>query len=222
MKEEILSYLPQDYPWRDRFIYLDTVDSTNNYLKKLAAQGAPEGTLAVADCRSFQSPGGVGIYMSVLLRPNCPPEDIMHLTCGVGVAMCDAVERATGTRPGIKWTNDLVCQKRKISGILTELGMTSQGTVDYAVIGVGINCCQGSEDFPEEIQSTAGSLAMVTGQEISRPKVAAAMMESFAKLRHGTALDIGSDGDLIVRFEDGTVAPVSSGEVSVRGLYGYV
>ena len=105
MKEEILSYLPQDYPWRDRFIYLDTVDSTNNYLKKLAAQGAPEGTLAVADCqtggkgrlgRSFQSPGGVGIYMSVLLRPNCPPEDIMHLTCGVGVAMCDAVEQATG------------------------------------------------------------------------------------------------------------------------------
>ena len=102
----------------------------------------------------------------------------------------------------------------------------------------------------------AGSLAMVTGQEISRPKVAAAMMESFAKLRqglftgkdvmletyrkdcitlgqkislvrgdevrHGTALGIGSDGDLIVRFEDGTVAPVSSGEVSVRGLYGYV
>lgn len=265
MKEEILSYLPQDYPWRDRFIYLDTVDSTNNYLKKLAAQGAPEGTLAVADCqtggkgrlgRSFQSPGGVGIYMSVLLRPNCPPEDIMHLTCGVGVAMCDAVEQATGTRPGIKWTNDLVCQKRKISGILAELGMTSQGTVDYAVIGVGINCCQGLEDFPEEIQSTAGSLAMVTGQQISRPKVAAAMMESFAKLhqglftgkdamletyrkdcitlgqkislvrgdevRHGTALDIGSDGDLIVRFEDGTVAPVSSGEVSVRGLYGYV
>ena len=265
MKEEILSLLSPDYPWKDSFLYFDTIDSTNNYLKKQAALGAPEGTLAVADCqtggrgrlgRSFQSPSGMGIYMSVLLRPNCAPDKIMHLTCAAAVAMCDAMEASTGRRPGIKWTNDLVCDKKKIAGILTELAMAPNGTVDYAVIGIGVNCCQKKTDFPEAIQETAGSLAMVTGSEISRPRVAAAMMDSFASMnaslftgkdamldayradcitlgqqislvrgdnvRHGTALDIGDDGDLIVRFEDGTVSPVSSGEVSVRGLYGYV
>lgn len=264
-KAEIFKCLSPDYPWKDSFEYFDSIDSTNNYLKRQAPLGIPEGTLAVADCqtggrgrlgRSFQSPKGVGIYMSVLLRPNCPPENLMHLTCAVAVAMCDAVEAAAGCRPGIKWTNDLVMNHRKICGILTELAMTQEGTVDHAIIGVGINCCQQETDFPEEIRKTAGSLAMVTGQDISRPKVAAAMMEAFAKMndglftgkeemlarykqdcitlgqeislvrgeevRHGTALDIGPNGDLIVRFTDGTVAPVASGEVSVRGLYGYV
>ena len=264
-KEEILKCLSPEYPWKDSFEYFDSIDSTNNYLKRQAPLGIRSGTLAVADCqtggrgrlgRSFQSPKGVGIYMSVLLRPNCPPENLMHLTCAVAVAMCDAVEASTGCRPGIKWTNDLVMNRRKICGILTELAITQEGTIDYAIIGVGINCCQKETDFPEEIQKTAGSLAMVTGKEISRPKVAAAMMEAFAQMnqglftgkeemlgryrkdcitlgqeislvrgddvRHGTALDIGPNGDLIVRFTDGTVAPVASGEVSVRGLYGYV
>ena len=264
MKDAILNALSPDYPWADRFHYFNTVDSTNNYLKRQALLGAPHGTVAVADCqtggkgrlgRSFQSPGGVGIYLSMLLRPDCPQEQLMHLTCAVGTAMCDALEEAAGVRPGIKWTNDLVCEKRKLSGILVELLNDTRGKL-CVIIGIGVNCCQQLTDFPEELRDRAGSLAMVTGRRIDRPKVAAAMMEALAdmdrnlltgkeamleqyrrdcvtlgqkisvvrgdEIRHGTALDIGDDGDLIVRFDDGHTEAVSSGEVSIRGMYGYV
>ena len=264
MQDAILNALSPDYPWADRFHYFNTVDSTNNYLKRQALLGAPHGTVAVADCqtggkgrlgRSFQSPGGVGIYLSMLLRPDCPQEQLMHLTCAVGTAMCDTLEEAAGVRPGIKWTNDLVCEKRKLSGILVELLNDTRGKL-CVIIGIGVNCCQQLTDFPEELRDRAGSLAMVTGRRIDRPKVAAAMMEALAdmdrnlltgkeamleqyrrdcvtlgqkisvvrgdEIRHGTALDIGNDGDLIVRFDDGHTEAVSSGEVSIRGLYGYV
>lgn len=264
MQDAILNALSPDYPWADRFHYFNTVDSTNNYLKRQALLGAPHGTVAVADCqtggkgrlgRSFQSPGGVGIYLSMLLRPDCPQEQLMHLTCAVGTAMCDALEEAAGVRPGIKWTNDLVCEKRKLSGILVELLNDTRGKL-CVIIGIGVNCCQQLTDFPEELRDRAGSLAMVTGRRIDRPKVAAAMMEALAdmdrnlltgkeamleqyrrdcvtlgqkisvvrgdEIRHGTALDIGNDGDLIVRFDDGHTEAVSSGEVSIRGMYGYV
>lgn len=264
MQDAILNALSPDYPWADRFHYFNTVDSTNNYLKRQALLGAPHGTVAVADCqtggkgrlgRSFQSPGGVGIYLSMLLRPDCPQEQLMHLTCAVGTAMCDALEEAAGVRPGIKWTNDLVCEKRKLSGILVELLNDTRGKL-CVIIGIGVNCCQQLTDFPEELRDRAGSLAMVTGRRIDRPKVAAAMMAALAnmdrnlltgkeamleqyrrdcvtlgqkisvvrgdEIRHGTALDIGDDGDLIVRFDDGHTEAVSSGEVSIRGMYGYV
>ena len=179
----------------------------------------------------------------------------MHLTCAVGTAMCDAVEASAGFRPGIKWTNDLVWEKRKLSGILVELLNDTNGKL-CVVIGIGVNCCQQLTDFPEELRDRAGSLAMVTGKAIHRPRVAAAMMEALAKMdrnlltgkeailaryrrdcvtlgqhisvvrgeeiRHGTALDIGENGDLTVRFDDGHTEAVSSGEVSIRGMYGYV
>ena len=180
----------------------------------------------------------------------------MHLTCAAAVAMCDAVESAVGFRPGIKWTNDLVCGKRKIAGVLTELGFDNRGNVDFAVIGIGINCCQQEADFPEDIRSIAGSLTSISGQSIDRAVVAAAMMDALYRMdtelltgkahilnryrkdcitlgkeislvrgeeiRHGTALDIDDAGALIVRFPDGTAEAVNSGEVSVRGMYGYV
>lgn len=263
MKDAILNALSPDYPWKDSFYWFDSVDSTNTYLKDAARQGAPHGTVAVADCqtggkgrlgRSFQSPGGVGVYLSMLLRPQCPPEELMHLTCAVGVAMCDALEHASGLRPGIKWTNDLVYGHKKAAGILTELGMSPEGL--YAVVGIGVNCCQGPQDFPQELRDRATSLTMETGNPIDRSLVATAMMDALyrmdlglltqkeAMLRrykqdcvtlgkeislvqgeqvsHGLALDIGGNGDLIVRFSDGHVEAVSSGEVSVRGMYGYV
>ena len=150
MEQEIRAALSPDYPWANRFHYFDTVDSTNSFLKRQALLGAPHGTVAVADCqtggkgrlgRSFQSPGGVGIYLSMLLRPECPQEQLMHLTCAVGTAMCDAVEASAGFRPGIKWTNDLVWEKRKLSGILVELMNDSQGQL-CVIVGIGVNCCQ--------------------------------------------------------------------------------
>ena len=191
MKDRILSRLSPEYPWTDRFTVLEETDSTNTQLKILARKGAPHGTVLIADRqtgghgrlgRSFHSPGGVGIYMSILLRPQCRPGDLMHLTCATAVAMCDAVEAACGFRPGIKWTNDLVAGKTKLGGILTELGLGPGGTLEYAIIGIGINCCQESRDFPEDIRGIAGSLSMVTGREIDRSAVAAAMMEALWRM----------------------------------------
>ena len=265
MKEQIIKNLRESCPWQDSLLWFDSIDSTNTRARELARQGAPHGTVLIADHqtggrgrrgRSFHSPAGSGIYMSVILRPHCAPQQIMHLTCAAAVAMCDAVESAVGFRPGIKWTNDLVCGKRKIAGVLTELGFDNRGNVDFAVIGIGINCCQQEADFPADIRSIAGSLTSISGQSIDRAVVAAAMMDALYRMdtelltgkahilnryrkdcitlgkeislvrgeeiRHGTALDIDDAGALIVRFPDGTAEAVNSGEVSVRGMYGYV
>ena len=264
MKEQILSALSPAYPWKEHLHWFDSIGSTNDEARILAKNGAPHGTVLVADHqtgghgrmgRSFHSPEGVGIYMTMILRPNCTPGDLMHLTCATAVAMCEAVENATGLRPGIKWTNDLVCGKRKLGGILTALGLTPKGMVDFAIIGIGINCCQKDGDFPEEIRDMAGSLSMVTGKEIDRAKVAAAMMDALYQMdktllsgvdtmldsyrrdcvtlhqdvvlvrgeekRYGHAVDIDAAGALVVKFQDGTLEAVNSGEVSVRGMYGY-
>lgn len=266
MKERILSLVSPDYPWKDSFHWLEETVSTNDDLKVLARRGAPHGTVLIADRqsgghgrmgRSFHSPGGMGIYFSILLRPQCSPTELMHLTCATAVAMCDALEKAAGIRPGIKWTNDLVCKKRKLGGILTELGLSASGTVDYVIIGIGINCCQKEEDFVPEIREIAGSVSMVTGKEIDRSVVAAAMMEALwqmdqilltrktdilnryrsdcitigqeisllrlgEEVRHGKAIDMDDNGALIVEFSDGHLETVNSGEVSVRGMYGYL
>ena len=195
--------------------------------------------------------------MSVILRPNCSPAQLMHLTCAAAVAVCDAVERSCGIRPGIKWTNDLVYGRRKLAGILTELGLGSKGNVDYAIIGVGLNCCQRESDFPVDIRPIAGSLHSVTGEFIDRAQIAAALVDAFytmsralltekeqtmnryradcitvgkeislvkadGSVRHGTAVDIRENGALVVRFPDGHTEAVDSGEVSIRGMYGYV
>ena len=265
MKQAILSRLSPEYPWKEHLTWLEETDSTNTRLKALARQGAPHGTVLIADRqtgghgrlgRSFHSPGGVGIYMSILLRPQCRPQELMHLTCATAVAMCNAVENACGFRPGIKWTNDLVFEKRKLGGILTELGLSPKGTVDYAIIGIGINCCQEPLDFPENIRSIATSLFAVTGQTVDRGTVAAAMLEALwhmsdtlltgkantlrryradcitigrdislvrgDEIRHGTAIDVDEEGALVVLFPDGHLEAVNSGEVSVRGMYGYL
>ena len=265
MKEQILRLVSPEYPWKDRFFFLPETDSTNDCLKKLAAEGAPHGTVVLSDHqtgghgrrgRSFLSPAGVGIYLSILLRPECPPARLMHLTCAAGVAMCDAVEKSVGFRPGIKWTNDLVYGKRKLGGILTELRLNPQGLVDYAIVGIGINCCQSPQDFPSEIREIAGSLSMVTGQMVDRIRVAAAELDALYamsrdlltrqeailaqyqkdcitigqeislvrgdEVRHGKALDVDGEGALVVLFPDGHTEAVNSGEVSVRGMYGYV
>ena len=264
MRETILSLLPPDYPWGQELLYFQEIESTNTELKRLAREGAPEGTALIAQRqtggrgrmgRSFQSEEG-GVYLSLLLRPGCSPKELMHLTCAVAVAMCDAVEDTCGLRPGIKWTNDLVFGKRKLGGILTELGFDSRGNVEWCILGIGINCAQQEEAFSPELRSMAASLSMVTGKPVSSALLASKMLEKlhnmsmvllaekkaimdrYRKLcvtlgqeisllrsesvRHGKAVDITENGALIVEFQEGFREEVDSGEVSVRGMYGYL
>lgn len=194
MKEQLLSLLPAAHPWRDGIHWFDVIDSTNTEAKRLAQAGASHGTVLIADQqtggrgrmgRTFSSPGGKGIYMSVILRPHCKANQLMHLTCAVAVAMCDAVESVTGFRPSVKWINDLIAKGKKLGGILTELSLIP-GTdqVDYAIIGVGINCLQAQTDFPEELQDIAISLVSVTGEPVDRAELAAAMICSFDAMAH--------------------------------------
>lgn len=265
MKDTILSHLPPAHPWGQRLYWYEEVTSTNTIAKTMAAAGAAEGTVILADRqtagrgrlgRSFCSNAG-GIYMSVILRPQCAPAELMHLTCAVGVAVCDAVEHSISLRPGIKWINDLVLEHKKLGGILTELSIDqATGLVNYAVVGIGINCNQQALDFPAELKEIACSAAMVTGTSIDRSLLAAELILSLEEMnqnlragrasimeryrkdcvtlgqhitvirsdsrQNGVALDISDDGSLIVRFDDGHTAAVNSGEVSVRGLFGYV
>ena len=263
--DSILEHLP-GYPWRNLIHVYDQVDSTNTLAKRMASEGAPAGTVLIADRqtggrgrmgRSFQSPGGFGVYLSVILRPEVPAEQIMHLTCAVAESMCTAVEEAAGFRPQVKWINDLIWEGKKLGGILTEVAVTpSGGHVDYAVVGIGINCRQRKADFDESIRQMACSVDMVSDEPVDRNRLAAemiqslywmdqnlflkkhAIMESYRcdcvtlgqqisvrsadKIRHGVALDLDEDGALLVAFDSGAVETVNSGEVSIRGLYGYV
>ena len=189
MITQIRNYLPGDHPWQNQIIWYDVTDSTNTQAKKLAMEGAPSGTVLIAEQhtggkgrmgRSFQSPGSMGVYMSVILRLPCKPAQLMHLTCAAAVAACDAVEAAAGFCPGIKWTNDLVHDKRKLAGILTELIILPEETV--AIIGIGINCRQTLSDFSDDIRCFAGSLQMFAQTDVDRAKVAAALIEAFSQM----------------------------------------
>jgi BirA family biotin operon repressor/biotin-[acetyl-CoA-carboxylase] ligase len=264
MKEQILSHITAACPFRDTLHWYSTVDSTNTLAKHLAQQGAPHGTVLIAGHqtggrgrmgRTFHSPQGHGIYYSLLLRPDCKAEELMHLTCAVGTAVCDAVEAVTGKRPGVKWINDLVIGKKKLGGILTELSVAPSGDVNYAVVGIGINCTHSAADFPPELASIATSLAM-EGLCADKARLCAAITQALYRLsleliskkqdimaryrkdcitvgqdivvlrsdekRYGNAIAVEDDGSLLVEYTDGSREAVSSGEVSVRGMYGYV
>ena len=249
-----------EHPWAERLTLLSSVDSTNNYLKALGAAGAPHGTVAVADeqtagrgrmGRSFDSASGSGIYLSVLLRPACPPAELMSLTAQAAAAVRRAILETSGAEAGIKWVNDLVLDGRKICGILTELSIEAEsGLVSYAVIGAGVNRNRPADAFPPELRQTAGSILSQTGKRTDRNALAAAMIRALSELprpdwreeyraacvnlgrevrilapgrppRNGRAIDVGPEAELIVQTEAGAEA-VRSGEVSVRGMYGYL
>lgn len=191
MKDKLLTLLESMAPGIPLH-WFDTIESTNTEAKKMAKAGASHGTTLVADRqtggrgrmgRSFASPSGMGIYLSVILRPECRATELMHLTCAVAVAMCDAIEEITGFRPGVKWINDLIAKEKKLGGILTELALVP-GTdmVDYAVVGIGINCYQGKSDFPDELQQIAISIAEATGKRVDRCHLIAAMVSHLQKM----------------------------------------
>ena len=262
---EILPYLSVRHVARHLEVFA-TIDSTNNYLKRESGN-LPDGATAVADQqtggrgrlgRNFASPEGKGIYYSVLLRPDLPPAEAVNLTAYVAVAVCNGIEEATGVRPQIKWTNDIVMNGRKVCGILTEMAIEGEtAALQYIVTGIGVNVNQTAEDWPEELKAIAGSIAQAVRHPVRRGRLAACLLnaldrvyldwlagnhasylEQYRKdcltvgrevklLRSGreeiaTAIGIDDKFGLIVRHPDGREETVTSGEVSVRGLYGYV
>ena len=159
-------------------------DSTNLWIKRLAKEGAPEGTLALAEFqsagrgrlgRSWEVPEGTSVMMSILLRPKFEPQYAPTLTLVMGMAVAKAVKNL-GFDVSIKWPNDVVVSHKKICGILTEMGVRD-GKIDYAVIGVGINV--NIKEFPEEMADKATSLYLESGREFDRNQIPGLVMEAF-------------------------------------------
>lgn len=168
----ISAMLPPDSLFAGKVQVEPVVDSTNTRLKALAASGAPAGTALLAEeqtagrgthGRSFQSPRGEGLYLSVLLRPRFTRlEDLLTLTGWVGAACREGVERASGAPVRIKWLNDLYLNGRKLCGILTELSFLGEsGEPDYVVAGMGVNMSQTADTFRAQgLGDIATSLAL--------------------------------------------------------------
>lgn len=244
-------------------VYVPVIDSTNSKAKQLAEEGYPHGTLVVADRqeagrgrrgRNWDSPSGVNIYMTLLLKPDIEIAHASMLTLVTALAVVQAVEKQTGIEAGIKWPNDIVINGKKVCGILTEMSAQFD-YINHIVIGIGINVH--NESFPEEISERATSLFCETGKHYSRAAMIEDILEFFEtyyeiylktqdlsgltgeynrKLVNcgrgvrildpkepfeGTALGINEKGELLVETE-GEVRRVAYGEVSVRGIYGYV
>lgn len=164
--------------------YKEEVDSTNNQAKILARQGAEEGLLVIAERqtegkgrlgRSWQSPAGTGIWMSLILRPTILPRYASQLTLLAGLSMCEVIREVTGLDAQIKWPNDIVVHGKKVCGILAEMSAEMEG-VNYIVIGIGVNVNSGY--FPETLPH-ASSLAIQGKREYSRKGIIKKFLEIF-------------------------------------------
>lgn len=251
--------------WKDSpLVVYDETDSTNIQAARLANQGAPEGTLVIADAqtsgkgrrgRHWATPHGISLAMSFVLRPKFCPEKASMLTLIAAYACREAVSELTGLEPLIKWPNDIVLNRKKITGILTEMSM-EEDYISRIIVGIGFNV--GQDHFDGELKDKATSLYMETGKHYSRAALACLVMKYFAveyrkfceigdlsflcdryndKLVsrgrevkilspgaewNGTSLGINSEGALLVRDSSGKTQEIIGGEVSVRGIYGYV
>lgn len=244
--------------------YFDEIDSTNIKAKELAEQGYPNGTLVVADQqvsgrgrrgRSWESPPGTGIFMTLMLKPEINPNNASMLTLVAALAVAKAIKDVTGLEAQIKWPNDIVINGKKICGILTEMSAQFD-YINHIVIGIGINVH--NEVFSDEIAHMASSLLQESqGKKFRRAEIIEKVLEYFEEYYEiyletedltaltgeynkilvnmnkqvrvldpkdefeGKAMGITAKGELIVDTWESRKL-VSSGEVSVRGIYGYV
>lgn len=168
-------------------VVLPQVDSTNTYLKTMAVQGAPEGTVVIAQeqtggkgrlGRSFSSPPGCGLYMSVLLRPKGKAMESAQLTALAAVAGAEAAQQVSGAPVEIKWVNDLMLGGKKVCGILTEAALELEtGGLEYMVVGMGFNAHPLPPDTPPEVLAVAGSLSQGETRRFTRSALAAAVLQ---------------------------------------------
>lgn len=181
-------FYPED---KRNVILVEQIDSTNNYAKELARNGEPSGTVIIAETqtagkgrlgRSFCSPPGTGLYMSIILRPRCAPEKISLLTSCMAVAASRAIDDLYKTNMKIKWVNDLYLNGRKISGILTEGSVNANGKAEFAVIGIGINVRTVKNYFSQELLQSASSLEDETGKVVPLGQIAAKIVYELEKM----------------------------------------
>lgn len=178
--------------------YYRETDSTNLRAREAAEAGCPEGDIFIADLqtggrgrrgRSWFSGEGLGIYLSVILRPGITPEQAPAMTLMTAVALTEALREVTGIPVRIKWPNDILAGKKKLAGILTEMS-AQPDAVEYIVAGTGINVHHKPEDIPEQLQSIATSLYIEKGAHFSRADIIRRFLERF-ELYYGILLKEG-------------------------------
>ena len=172
--------------WAGREVYFyEEIDSTNTQAKRLAEEGAVSGTLVVSDCqtkgkgrrgRVWESPKGTALYMTLMIRPQIRPERASMLTLVIGLSVVQAIRNVLKVEVGIKWPNDVVLNKKKLVGILTEMN-AQMDYIEYLVLGVGINA--NTKEFPPEIQDKATSLQIELGYPVNRAELVAETMKCF-------------------------------------------
>ncbi len=250
-KEKIIEYLNCDIKGENVHIF-DSIDSTNSYCKKLGQEGCASPILVVADRqtngrgrlgRSFFSPMGTGIYMSILQSAKTLAIPFSLLTVAAGTAVCAELENICNKEFKIKWVNDIFADGKKVCGILAESVIAPNNTCPSAVVvGIGINIS--TPDFPEEIENIAGS---VNPDDVTRNEIISRVINKFleicreysakklideykshslvlgkkisfaqnGKAYTAVAKDINSHGNLIVETTDGEIITLKSGEVSL-------
>lgn len=178
----------------DKFIghslyYYKEIGSTNDEAFRLGVAGAPEGTALIAESqrsgkgrmqRAWHSPAGVNIYTSIILRPHFEPARAPQISIAAGVAVAETIDQYCPGKVQLKWPNDVQIGGKKICGILAQMKM-SVNTIDFVVVGIGINVNLNHEEFPPDIQEIATSLAIETGNEISRLELIIRLYENMAK-----------------------------------------
>lgn len=263
--EEILKYMETRWAGRVVEAHERIGYSTNIRAKELGDLGNPHGTLVVADVqengkgrrgRAWMAPvPGNNIAMSLLLMPKLALNQASMLTLVAAMAVREGIQNVAEVNTQIKWPNDVIINRKKVCGILTEMTMEERD-LQYVIIGIGINVHHKS--FEGELADKATSLWMETGRRHIRAKLVAEIMKSFEKYYEifiekgnlsglieeynaclvakdqevwistpdgryrGTSRGINEGGALQVEREDGTVESIIGGEVSVRGIYGYV
>lgn len=262
-KEELRSLSTTTWLGKE-IVYMSETDSTNKQAKRLADTGAVHGTVVVADMqqagkgrrgKTWISPGGTSIYLSMILRPELEPPQAPMLTLLMAYSVARVLRDKEELNVKIKWPNDIVLHKKKICGILTEMS-TEIDYINHVVIGVGINV--NGECVPEELQNTATSIRIEEGRAIKRAELITEILEHFEKnyekfIACGSlafiqkeynallincdrevkvlepkheytayALGINETGELLVKTATGDIETIYAGEVSVRGIYGYV
>ena len=236
-------------------IILEETDSTNTYASSLALKGVRENTVVIAESQSggrgrfnrrFHSPKGNGLYMSILFNPRIEMANAPLITSFTAVAVSKAIEKLCGKEVNIKWVNDIYMNGKKICGILTEAGFNFEyGTLDYAVVGIGINV--NGDDFPDDIKLIASSVEKECGVSISRNELCAEILNNIIEIEDALktkkyldiyrkksnvigkkvkvsignerfdayAESIDDNAALVVRTEDGA-RTLNSGEVSIK------
>ncbi len=247
-----------------KIVFKEITTSTNADVRRMAEDGAEEGLLVVADGqtlgkgrrgRTWESPKGTNLYFSMLLKPDFSPDKASMITLVAAYSVAKVIRKNTGLDAKIKWPNDIVVNKKKVCGILTEMSM-ERDYIHHIVVGVGINVNE--EGFPEEIAGMATSLKNEKGSLISRANLLSDILaqtekdyaiflqadnlkpfvDDYNKMLvnkgalvkvldpkgefSGIAGGINEEGMLIVFKENGQIEKVYAGEVSVRGMYGYV